>query len=40
MPACKSGGAVVQTRASFVSAGTERMLVDFAKKNIIGKAVG
>lgn len=39
VPACKSGGAVVQTRASFVSAGTERMLVDFAKKNIIGKAL-
>jgi hypothetical protein len=29
----------VQTRASFVSAGTERMLVDFAKKNIVGKAL-
>lgn len=39
VPACKSGGAVVQTRASFVSAGTERMLVDFAKKNLIGKAM-
>ncbi|MDA7531524.1 bi-domain-containing oxidoreductase [Akkermansiaceae bacterium] len=39
VPACKSGGALVQTRASFVSAGTERMLVDFAKKNIIGKAL-
>ncbi|MDB2639676.1 bi-domain-containing oxidoreductase [Akkermansiaceae bacterium] len=39
VPACKSGGAVVQTRASFVSAGTERMLVDFAKKNIVGKAL-
>ncbi|MDB4610559.1 bi-domain-containing oxidoreductase [Akkermansiaceae bacterium] len=38
-PACKSGGALVQTRASFVSAGTERMLVDFAKKNIVGKAL-
>ncbi|MDB4377125.1 bi-domain-containing oxidoreductase [Akkermansiaceae bacterium] len=39
VPACKSGGAVVQTRASFVSAGTERMLVDFAKKNVVGKAL-
>ncbi|QQL44310.1 bi-domain-containing oxidoreductase [Sulfuriroseicoccus oceanibius] len=39
VPACKSGGAVVQTRASFVSAGTERMLVDFAKKNMVGKAL-
>ncbi|MDB4569388.1 zinc-binding dehydrogenase, partial [bacterium] len=39
VPACKTGGAVVQTRASFVSAGTERMLVNFAKKNIVGKAM-
>ena len=39
IPACKAGGALVQTRASFVSAGTERMLVDFAKKNLVGKAV-
>ncbi len=33
IPACKSGGVVIQTLNSFVSAGTERMLVDFAKKN-------
>jgi threonine dehydrogenase-like Zn-dependent dehydrogenase len=39
VPVCKSGGIVVQTRTSFVSAGTERMLVDFAKKNILGKAL-
>jgi len=39
VPSCKSGGALVQTRASFVSAGTERMLVDFARKNIVGKAI-
>lgn len=39
VPACKSVGAVVQTRASFVSAGTERMLTEFAKKNIVGKAL-
>ena len=31
-PYCKSGGVIVNTRSSFVSAGTERMLVDFAKK--------
>ena len=37
-PLCKSGGIVMQNRVSFVSAGTERMLVDFAKKNIISKA--
>lgn len=39
VPACKSNGVVIQTTTSFVSAGTERMLVDFAKKNIIGKAL-
>jgi hypothetical protein len=39
IPACKSGGVLVQTRQSFVSAGTERMLVDFAKKNLAGKAL-
>lgn len=39
VPACKSGGIIIQTRTSFVSAGTERMLVDFARKNIIGKAL-
>lgn len=39
VPACKSNGIVMQNRVSFVSAGTERMLVDFAKKNIIGKAL-
>jgi predicted dehydrogenase/threonine dehydrogenase-like Zn-dependent dehydrogenase len=38
-PICKHGGVLVQTRNSFVSAGTERMLVDFAKKNIVGKAL-
>ncbi len=39
VPACKSLGVVVQTQNSFVSAGTERMLVGFAKKNIVGKAL-
>ncbi len=39
VPVCKSGGVVIQTSTSFVSAGTERMLVDFARKNIIGKAL-
>jgi len=39
VPACKAGGVLVNTRASFVSAGTERMLVDFARKNLIGKAM-
>ena len=38
-PLCKAKGAVVQTAASFVSAGTERMLAEFAKKGLVGKAM-
>ena len=38
-PLCKGSGAVVRTCASFVSAGTERMLAEFAKKNLVGKAL-
>ena len=38
-PLCKAKGVVVRTIASFVSAGTERMLASFAKKSLIGKAV-
>ena len=38
-PLCKTKGAVVKTAASFVSAGTERMLAEFAKKGMIGKAL-
>jgi len=38
-PLCKGRGAVVRTAASFVSAGTERMLAEFAKKGMIGKAM-
>ena len=38
-PLCKGRGAVVKTFASFVSAGTERMLAEFAKKGLIGKAM-
>jgi hypothetical protein len=38
-PACRSGGAVLRTHVSFVSAGTERMLIEFAQKNIVGKAL-
>lgn len=38
-PLCKGRGAVVRTAASFVSAGTERMLAEFAKKGIVGKAL-
>lgn len=37
-PACKAGGVVVRTAASLVSAGTERMIVELAKKSLLGKA--
>lgn len=36
--ACKSGGVLVRTRHTLVSAGTERMLVSLAKKSLLGKA--
>lgn len=38
LPQVKPGMALVRTAASLVSAGTERMLVDFASKSLIGKA--
>ncbi len=38
VPVTRRGTALVRTSASLVSAGTERMLVDFAEKNLIGKA--
>jgi len=38
-PLCRAKGAVVRTCASFVSAGTERMLAEFAKKGLVGKAL-
>ena len=37
-PQVKAGHLLVQTRASLISAGTERMVVAFARKNIAGKA--
>jgi predicted dehydrogenase len=37
-PVCGENGALVQTTVSLVSAGTEKMLVDFAKKSILAKA--
>jgi len=39
VPACRAGGVLMRNRASFVSACTERMLVDLARKNIVGKAL-
>lgn len=38
VPSVKRRTALVQTRNSLVSAGTERMLVEFAEKNLIEKA--
>lgn len=38
VPSPKPGMVLVQTAASLVSAGTERMLVEFAEKSLLGKA--
>lgn len=38
MPMPKPGTALVKTYASLVSVGTERMVVEFAEKNLVGKA--
>ena len=37
-PRVRSGHLLVRTRASLISAGTERMVIDFAKKSLAGKA--
>jgi predicted dehydrogenase len=37
-PACRAGGIVVRNACSLISAGTERMVVEFAGKSLIGKA--
>ena len=38
IPTPQSGQALVQVAASLVSAGTERMLVEFGEKSLVGKA--
>ncbi|MEE9365061.1 MAG: zinc-binding alcohol dehydrogenase, partial [Cellulophaga sp.] len=38
IPICLENGVLVQTKVSLVSAGTEKMLVDFAKKSMLAKA--
>ncbi|MFO7624455.1 MAG: bi-domain-containing oxidoreductase [Anaerolineales bacterium] len=38
IPAPQRGEVLIKTEASLVSAGTERTLVDFAEKNLLGKA--
>lgn len=37
-PQAKSGQLLIRTRASLVSAGTERMLVEFGKANLLDNA--
>src|SRR5260370_37416095 len=37
-PQARPGHLLVATRASLISAGTERMVVDFARKSLAGKA--
>ncbi len=37
-PRAPASGILVETRASLISAGTERMIVDLAKKNLLAKA--
>ena len=37
-PICNENGALIQTSVSLVSAGTEKMIVDIAKKSLVGKA--
>ncbi len=38
IPTPRAGTALVRTAASLVSAGTERMVVEFAEKSLLGKA--
>jgi len=38
VPLCEDYGCLVQTTASLVSAGTEKMMVEIAKKSLLGKA--
>jgi predicted dehydrogenase/threonine dehydrogenase-like Zn-dependent dehydrogenase len=37
-PAARTGAVLIRTRASLISAGTERMLVEFSKANLVQKA--
>ena len=37
-PACPAGGVVVRTRRSVVSPGTERQVIELARKSLLGKA--
>ena len=37
-PICKEEGVLIETTASLISAGTEKMIIDLAKKSLLGKA--
>jgi threonine dehydrogenase-like Zn-dependent dehydrogenase len=37
-PGIRSGGVLVRNSVSLISAGTEKMVIDFASKSMIGKA--
>ncbi len=39
IPSSKDGTLVVQTMASLVSIGTEKAMIDVAKKSLLGKAL-
>ena len=39
VPAIKSGGVLIRNVASLISAGTEKLLLDLAKKSLLGKAI-
>ena len=39
-PKVRPGHLLIRTRASLISAGTERMVVEFTKKGFVGKAKG
>ncbi len=38
IPGCGENGILIQTKSSLVSAGTEKMMIDLAKKSLLGKA--
>jgi len=38
-PAPRSGGVLVDTETSLVSAGTEKLMIDLARKSLLGKAI-
>jgi len=37
-PACKAGGILVQNRASLISVGTEKLVIEMGQKSLLGKA--